>query len=117
MAACCCDGPLAALRGRRQEASGPAPAPPEAPPAAAVAPEAAFQDAAARARGLSERTTQGDLLKVYALFKQASMGDAKGPQPSAWSVKARAKYDAWAKLKGMSADEARGQYVRLIDDL
>ena len=47
----------------------------------------------------------------------ATMGDAQGPQPSIFNAKARAKFGAWAGLKGTSADEARARYVRLIADL
>ncbi|HSC81467.1 MAG TPA: acyl-CoA-binding protein [Chitinolyticbacter sp.] len=56
-------------------------------------------------------------LKLYALFKQASEGDVSGDRPSAINFVAQAKYDAWAKFKGLSNDEAMQQYVDLVEEL
>jgi acyl-CoA-binding protein len=57
------------------------------------------------------------LLKIYALFKQGSSGDATGERPGFTDMVGRAKYDAWAALKGTSQDDAMQQYVDLIEDL
>ena len=56
-------------------------------------------------------------LKLYALFKQASEGDVSGERPSAINFVAQAKFDAWAKLKGASQDDAMQQYVDLVEEL
>lgn len=53
-------------------------------------------------------------LKFYSLFKQATEGDVQGTQPWAVQLEARAKWDAWAALKGMSQEEAMRQYVALV---
>jgi diazepam-binding inhibitor (GABA receptor modulating acyl-CoA-binding protein) len=55
-------------------------------------------------------------LQFYSLFKQATEGDVQGSQPWAVNFEARAKWDAWKKLEGMSADEAKSQYVKLVAD-
>ncbi len=57
------------------------------------------------------------LLRLYALFKQATMGDVAGDRPGALDFKARAKYDAWTAAKGLSPEAARGAYVDLVDEL
>jgi acyl-CoA-binding protein len=57
------------------------------------------------------------LLKIYALFKQGSSGDVTGERPGFTDMVGRAKYDAWAALKGTSQDDAMQQYVDLIEDL
>jgi acyl-CoA-binding protein len=57
------------------------------------------------------------LLKIYALFKQASSGDASGERPGFTDMVGRAKFDAWAQLKGTSQDEAKQQYIDLIEEL
>jgi acyl-CoA-binding protein len=57
------------------------------------------------------------LLKIYALFKQASSGDVEGARPGFTDMVGRAKYDAWAALKGNSQDEAMQQYIDLIEEL
>jgi diazepam-binding inhibitor (GABA receptor modulating acyl-CoA-binding protein) len=76
-----------------------------------------FQQAQADSKTLSERPDNMTLLKIYALYKQASSGDASGERPGFTDMVGRAKWDAWAALKGTSPDEAKQQYIDLIDDL
>jgi len=76
-----------------------------------------FQQAQADSKTLSERPDNMTLLKIYALYKQASSGDASGERPGFTDMVGRAKWDAWAALKGTSPDEAMQQYIDLIDDL
>lgn len=54
-------------------------------------------------------------LRLYANFKQASDGDVAGDKPGFTDFVGRAKYDAWAKLKGTSKDDAMTAYVKLVD--
>ncbi|MEO7743038.1 MAG: acyl-CoA-binding protein [Usitatibacter sp.] len=54
-------------------------------------------------------------LKLYAHYKQATEGDAAGDKPGFTDFVNRAKYEAWAKLKGTSTDKAMEAYVRLVD--
>jgi acyl-CoA-binding protein len=54
------------------------------------------------------------MLELYALYKQATVGNATGDRPGMLDVKGRAKYDAWAKRKGMSKDAAMQAYVDLV---
>lgn len=54
------------------------------------------------------------MLALYALFKQASTGDATGSRPGMLDIKGRAKFDAWAKHKDMSRDAAMEAYIRLV---
>jgi acyl-CoA-binding protein len=76
-----------------------------------------FQQAQLDSKNLSERPDNMTLLKMYALFKQASSGDAIGERPGFTDMVGRAKYDAWAALKGNSTEEAQQQYVDLIEEL
>ena len=50
-------------------------------------------------------------LQMYALFKQATVGDVTGKKPGMMDVVGKAKYNAWAKLKGTSAEAAMQNYV------
>lgn len=59
-------------------------------------------------------TSNDEKLKFYSYFKQATEGDVKGDQPWAVQFEARAKWDAWAKLKGMSKEEAMQKYIDLV---
>lgn len=76
-----------------------------------------FETAAADSRNLDERPDNDTLLKIYALYKQGSAGDAAGSRPGFADMIGRAKYDAWAELKGLSREDAMRQYVALIDSL
>ena len=54
------------------------------------------------------------LLEMYALYKQATVGDATGDRPGMLDIKGRAKFDAWAKKKGTSKDAAMEQYIAVV---
>ncbi|MEZ4317654.1 MAG: acyl-CoA-binding protein [Myxococcota bacterium] len=77
----------------------------------------AFEDAAARVKTLKKSPGNDELLKLYALYKQGSAGDVSGSRPGAFNFKERAKYDAWAGVKGTSKEDAQAKYVALVDDL
>ena len=76
-----------------------------------------FDNAVARSKELTRRPSNEELLQLYGLFKQATDGDATGERPGGFDFKAIAKYDAWAELKGKSKDEARKEYISLVDRL
>ncbi len=76
-----------------------------------------FDAAVAQSKDLSERPDNPTLLKIYALYKQASVGDNEEKKPSFSDMVGRAKWDAWSKLKGTDQDGARQQYIDLIDSL
>jgi acyl-CoA-binding protein len=77
----------------------------------------AFTDAVAASKELTQRPDNATLLKLYALYKQASVGDAEGARPGFSDMVGRAKWDAWNEIKGLSADDAMQQYIDLIDSL
>lgn len=54
-------------------------------------------------------------LRLYAHYKQATEGDVQGDKPGFTDFVNRAKYEAWAKLKGMGTDDAMTAYVKLVD--
>ena len=56
-------------------------------------------------------------LKLYALYKQATSGDVSGKKPGMLDMVGRAKYDAWGKVKGLSADEAKQRYIAYVAEL
>ncbi len=78
---------------------------------------ASFADAQARVLALSTKPGPGDLLALYALYKQATVGDATGSRPGMLDIKGRAKFDAWTAERGMSATAAMEKYIALVDRL
>jgi len=79
--------------------------------------QAQFEAAVASSRDLPERPDNATLLKLYALYKQASDGDVEGRRPGFADMVGRAKYDAWAALKGTESAAAMTEYVALIENL
>lgn len=77
----------------------------------------AFEQAVAESKQLPERPDNMTLLKIYALFKQATAGDVEGRRPGFTDMVGRAKWDAWETLKGTASEEAMRQYIALIEDL
>ena len=65
----------------------------------------------------AEQPDNPTLLKIYGLFKQATLGDNTEKKPSFSDFVARAKWDAWTAQKGLSADEAKQKYIDLIESL
>jgi diazepam-binding inhibitor (GABA receptor modulator, acyl-CoA-binding protein) len=76
-----------------------------------------FEAASRDVQKLTKRPDDEDMLRLYALYKQATEGDVQGDRPGAFSVKDRAKYDAWARVKGTDSTKAREQYVKLVERL
>jgi diazepam-binding inhibitor (GABA receptor modulating acyl-CoA-binding protein) len=76
-----------------------------------------FAQAQIDSKNLPERPDNMTLLKIYALYKQGASGDALGERPGFTDMIGRAKFDAWAALKGTSQEDAMQQYVDLIEDL
>ncbi len=76
-----------------------------------------FEAAQARVKTLSQMPSTDDLLKLYALYKQGTIGDATGKRPGMLDMKGRAKFDAWSKEKGTGKDDAMQSYVGLVDRL
>ncbi len=79
--------------------------------------KAAFEAAVAHSKSLTERPDNATLLQLYALYKQGSTGDNTEKKPGFTDMVARAKWDAWNKLKGTSNDDAMQQYIDLIASL
>jgi diazepam-binding inhibitor (GABA receptor modulator, acyl-CoA-binding protein) len=79
--------------------------------------QAAFDSAVANSKNLSERPDNATLLKIYALYKQATAGDNTEKKPGFGDMVGRAKWDAWNGMKGTSSEDAKQQYIDLIESL
>ena len=76
-----------------------------------------FKSAADRATKLPKRPPNDILLQLYALYKQVNEGDVTGDRPGFADFEGRAKFDAWNKIKGKSNDEAKQEYISLVEKL
>lgn len=77
----------------------------------------AFQAAVDRVAELTNDPGNDVKLKLYGLFKQATQGDVQGKRPGFTNPVGRAKYDAWSEFAGLTSDEAKAQYVGIVDGL
>jgi diazepam-binding inhibitor (GABA receptor modulator, acyl-CoA-binding protein) len=77
----------------------------------------AFDKAVADSKNLPEKPDNATLLQIYALYKQATVGEVEGKRPGFTDMVGRAKWDAWNAIKGKGKDEAMQEYVDLIESL
>ena len=77
-----------------------------------------FEKAALESKQLAQKPSNETLLQLYSLYKQGTNGDVSGEAPTnPFDFVNKAKYDAWADLKGTSAEAAMQQYVDLVNKL
>jgi acyl-CoA-binding protein len=76
-----------------------------------------FTQAIDAVKQLSERPGDLTLLRLYALYKQATAGDAPADRPGALDMVGRYKHDAWAALQGLAPDTAKQEYIDLVAQL
>ena len=79
--------------------------------------KSAFEAAVAGSKNLSERPDNATLLKLYALYKQGTVGDNAEKKPGFSDMVGRAKWDAWNAVKGTANEDAMQQYIDLIGSL
>ena len=77
-----------------------------------------FEQAAAESKNLNQKPSNETLLQLYSLYKQGSIGDVNTDPPSnLFDFVAKAKYEAWAGLKGKPASIAMTEYIELVRKL
>jgi acyl-CoA-binding protein len=76
-----------------------------------------FEKASQDIKTLTAKPSSENLLKLYSFYKQATSGDVSGKRPGMLNMVGRSKYDAWAKIKGMSTDDAQKSYIDLVESL
>jgi len=78
---------------------------------------AEFNKAAEEVKNLKEQPAQDDMLKIYALYKQATVGDVNTDRPGMLDFKGKAKWDAWEKEKGKAKDVAEKEYIAFVEQM
>ena len=79
--------------------------------------KATFEEAAQAATNLAKKPDNNAMLQLYAFYKQATVGDVQCNRPGFSDFIARAKYDAWSKVKGTTQDGAMQSYIDLVKKL
>ena len=78
---------------------------------------ARFEAASLAAKQLPSRPSNDDMLELYGLYKQGSVGDVTGDRPGILDFVGGAKYDAWSELSGTPQNEAQLRYVAKVEAL
>ena len=76
-----------------------------------------FEEAKDTVHQLSKKPSNDALLLLYGLYKQATTGDNNTEKPTGFDFKALAKYASWSNEQGKSSDEAKVEYVALVEKL
>uniref|UniRef100_UPI0037E83511 acyl-CoA-binding protein n=1 Tax=Semicossyphus pulcher TaxID=241346 RepID=UPI0037E83511 len=79
--------------------------------------QAKFDTAADEVKQLKAKPADEEMLQVYSLFKQASVGDVNTARPGMFDFTGKAKWDAWEKQKGKSKEDAMTEYITLVGQL
>ncbi len=79
--------------------------------------EAQFEEAKKKVLELPEKPSNEKMLELYALNKQATIGDINIDKPAMFDFVAAAKYNAWNAKKGMPKEEALQKYIAFVQNL
>ncbi len=77
----------------------------------------AFEQAVIASKQLPKKPSPQGLLQLYSLYKQATVGDNAEAQPGFTDIVARAKWEAWDKLRGTAGDTAMQSYIDTVTRL
>lgn len=76
-----------------------------------------FEQAQKDVKTITKKPGMDDLAFLYSHYKQATAGDVSGSRPGMLDMMGRGKYDSWAKLKGLSKDDAMKKYIDKVKSL
>jgi len=79
--------------------------------------ETQFNNAAEQVKNLSKKPTNDELLNLYGLYKQATVGDNYTAKPAFLDMKGKAKWDSWDARKNMSKTDAMNTYISFVNEL
>lgn len=66
---------------------------------------------------MTVRPSDEEFLKLYGLYKQATVGDNNTSKPGMFDLKGKAKWEWWNNQKGKAQDEAKKQYIKFVNEL
>lgn len=79
--------------------------------------EEEFQRAIETVNNFTTRPSDKDLLNLYGLYKQGTVGDINTSKPSFWDMKGQAKWSSWESFRGLTREQARGYYIKLVGQI
>ncbi|XP_017878997.1 acyl-CoA-binding domain-containing protein 6 [Ceratina calcarata] len=79
--------------------------------------EKMFNKAANHLQSLASELSATELLRFYALYKQATVGPCNALKPKWYQVQAKQKWEAWNSLNEMSSEDAMNNYIEELAKL
>ncbi|XP_072752015.1 acyl-CoA-binding protein [Anoplolepis gracilipes] len=76
-----------------------------------------FDNAAIAVKELAAQPEDEELLELYALYKQSTVGDCNTERPGMLDFKGKAKWDAWNNKKSLKQETAKEQYIAKVEEL
>uniref|UniRef100_A0A672RDJ5 Acyl-CoA-binding protein n=1 Tax=Sinocyclocheilus grahami TaxID=75366 RepID=A0A672RDJ5_SINGR len=76
-----------------------------------------FQKAAEEVKHLKTKPADAEMLEIYSLYKQATVGDVNTARPGMLDFTGKVKWDGWEAKKGMSQDDALKAYIAKVEEL
>lgn len=79
--------------------------------------ETRFNQSVADSKKLKDDPGNEAKLKLYSLFKQASVGPNTTTKPGAFDIVGKYKWQAWSNLGDMSKEQAMKEYMTYVEQL
>jgi diazepam-binding inhibitor (GABA receptor modulating acyl-CoA-binding protein) len=79
--------------------------------------EEQFNEHVARMRSKEPPTSDQDLLILYGLYKQVTIGDCNIAQPWRVQTEQYARWEAWYNYYGMTRAMAMAKYIEKVDEI
>ncbi|KAJ1732676.1 acyl-CoA-binding protein (ACBP)/diazepam binding inhibitor (DBI)/endozepine (EP) [Coemansia biformis] len=76
-----------------------------------------FDEAAEQVKSLPKAPADDVKLKLYGLFKQATVGNNTTPKPGMLDFRGKYKWDAWTEVKDKDQVDAMEEYIALVKKL
>jgi len=80
---------------------------------------AEFTKAADDVKKCKSKPSDDEMLKLYGLYKQATVGDVNTERPGTFSMDfaGKAKWDAWSANKGVDKEKAEQDYIQVANEV
>lgn len=79
--------------------------------------EERFENAIVEVKKLPTKPKQEDLLKLYGLYKQSTVGVCNIEKPWSVQIEASLKWNAWNDVSSLTTNQAMTTYIMLVNKL
>ena len=76
-----------------------------------------FNTAVNIVKNLKKRPSDEELLDLYGLYKQSTLGNVNTEKPNIFYFRERKKWEAWEKYLNLSQEKSKMEYVNMVKKL